>query len=149
MIQSKKQIFFTEIIRIYNNILANKLDNDQLIDLKKYNDNDINKLNTNNHTQSTMESRKRKYNNKESDFSNIQQTSIIKSSFKKSKNQSTNKSFISRFNKKKSITNITDNDKNTKTNDDITHEKEKYDDINNLSVGLMSRESLFIISSFL
>ena len=84
MIQSKKQIFFTEIIRIYNNILANKLDNDQLIDLKKYNDNDINKLNTNNHTQSTMESRKRKYNNKESDFSNIQRTSTIKSSFKKS-----------------------------------------------------------------
>ena len=36
------------------------------------------------------------------------------------------------------------NDKNTRKNDVITHEKENDDDINNLSVGLMSRE-LFII----
>ena len=76
--------FSTEMINIYNNILANKLDNDQLIDRKKCDDIDIKKLNTNNLTQRTRESRKRKYNNKESDFSNIQRTSTIKSSFKKS-----------------------------------------------------------------
>ena len=73
--------FSTEMIRIYKNILANKLDNDQLIDLKKCDDIDINKLNTNNFTQSTKESRKRKFNNKKSDISNIQQTYIIKSSY--------------------------------------------------------------------
>ena len=78
--------FSTEMIRIYKNILANKLDNDQLIDLKKCDDIDINKLNTNNFTQSTKESRKRKFNNKKSDISNIQQTYIIKSSFKNLKN---------------------------------------------------------------
>ena len=33
--------FSTEMIRIYNNILVNKLDNDQLIDLKKFDDIDI------------------------------------------------------------------------------------------------------------
>ena len=73
--------FSTEMIRIYKNIIANKLDNDQLIDLKKCDDIDINKLNTNNFTQSTKESRKRKFNNKKSDISNIQQTYIIKSSY--------------------------------------------------------------------
>ena len=115
--------FSTEIIRIYNNILAIKLDNDQSIDLMKCDDIDINKLNTNNLTQSTRKSRKRKCNNKESDFSNIQQTYIIKSAFKKFKIQSKNKYFISRFNKKKIITKNINNDKNTKTNDDITHER--------------------------
>ena len=113
----------TEIIRIYNKILANKLDNDQSIDLKKCDDIDINKLNTNNLTQSTRKSSKRKCNNKESDFSNIQQTYIIKSAFKNFKKQSKNKYFISRFNKKKTITKNINNDKNTKTNDDITHER--------------------------
>ena len=114
--------FSTEMIRIYKNILANKLDNDQLIDLKKCDDIDINKLNTNNFTQSTKESRKRKFNNKKSDISNIQQTYIIKSSFKSLKNNLKIK-IISKFNKKKTITKNTKNDKNTKTNDDITHEE--------------------------
>ena len=70
--------FSTEMIRIYNNILANKLGNDD-IDINN------NKLNTNNINRSTRESRKRKCNNQESDISNIQKTSIIKSSSKKLK----------------------------------------------------------------
>ena len=67
--------FSTEMIRIYNNILAKTLD---------YGDIDINnnKLNTNNLNRSTRKSRKRKCNNQESDVSNIQETSIIKSSSK-------------------------------------------------------------------
>ena len=63
------------MIRIYNNILANKLDNDDI-------DIDNNKLNTNNLNQNTRKSRKRKCNNEESDISNIQETSIINSSSK-------------------------------------------------------------------
>ena len=63
------------MIRIYNNILSNKLDN---------NDIDISdkKLNTNNINQCTRKSRKRKCNNNEPDISNIQETSIINLSSK-------------------------------------------------------------------
>ena len=73
--------FSTKMIRIYNNILANKLDNDD-IDINN------NKLNINNLNQCTWKSRKRKYNNKVSDISNIQETSIINSSSKQFKKQS-------------------------------------------------------------
>ena len=72
--------FSTEMIRIYNNILSNKLDNDD-IDINN------NKLNINNLNQCTWKSRKRKCNNKVSDISNIQETSIINSSFKQLKKQ--------------------------------------------------------------
>ena len=76
--------FSTEMIRINNNILANKLDNDN-IDINN------NKLNTNNLNRSTWESRKRNCNNKESNISNIQESSIIKSSSKKIKKNNQNK----------------------------------------------------------
>ena len=71
-------VFSTKMNRIYNNILANKLDNNDI-----YINN--NKLNTNNLTRSTRESRKRNCTNKESDISNIQETSIINSSSKQLK----------------------------------------------------------------
>ena len=70
--------FSTEMIRIYSNILANKLDNDD-IDINN------NKLNRNNLTRRTRESRERKCNNQESNISNSRYTSIIKSSSKKLK----------------------------------------------------------------
>ena len=100
-------------------------------------------MNTNDLTRSTLESRKIKCKNHESAISNIPQPSIIKSSSNKlKKNQ--NKKMSSTFSKKKTVTKNVYNDKTTKTDDDITHEKENDDDINNLSVGLMSLE-LFII----
>ena len=133
-----KTAFSTEMIRIHNSILANKLDNDDM-------DINNNKLNTNNLTWSTRESRKRKCNNKESDISNIQESSIIKSSSKRFKKTIKTKKSINIFNKKKTITKNKHNDKNTKTNEDITHEKENDDDINNLYVDLISRESFIII----
>ena len=64
--------FSTEMIRICNNILSNKLDNDD-IDINN------NKLNTNNINQYSRKSRKIKCNNKESDISNIQKSSMINS----------------------------------------------------------------------
>ena len=70
--------FSTEMIRICNNILSNKLDNDD-IDINN------NKLNTINLNQGTMKSRKRKCNIKDSDISNIQETSMINSSSKQLK----------------------------------------------------------------
>ena len=132
--------FSTEMIIIYNNILANKLDNDD-IDINN------NKLSTNDLTWSTRESRKRNCNNKESDISNIQETSIIESLSKTIKKNNQNKKCIRTFSKKKIITKNKYNDKNTntKTNEDITHEKENDDDINNLYVDLISRESFIII----
>ena len=51
---------------------------------------------------------------------------------------------ISIFIKKKLITKNKYNNKNTKTNDDVTHERKDDDNINNVYVGSMSRE-LFII----
>ena len=59
------------MIGIYNNILSNKLDNDD-IDIHN------NKLNTINLNQCTRKSRKRKCNNKDSDISNIQEISSSK-----------------------------------------------------------------------
>ena len=73
--------FSTEMIRIYNSILCNKLDNDD-IDINN------NKLDTIHLNQCTRKSRKRKYNNKDSYISNIQETSIINSSSKQFKKQS-------------------------------------------------------------
>ena len=63
------------MIRIYNNILSNKLDNDD-IDISN------NKLNTINLNQGKRKSRKRKCNIKDSDITNNQKTSIIISSSK-------------------------------------------------------------------
>ena len=54
MILSKKK-FFDETIRIYNNILSNKLDNDNI-------DNNKNDVNTNHHVLNGRKSLKRKYN---------------------------------------------------------------------------------------
>ena len=71
--------FSTEMIRICNNILSNKLDNDD-IDINN------NKLNTINLNQGTMKSRKRKCNIKDSDITNNQETSITISSSKQLKN---------------------------------------------------------------
>ena len=71
--------FSTEMIRIQYNILSNKLDNDD-IDI---NSNNLNIINLN---QDTRKSRKRKYNIKDSDISNIKETSIIISSSKQLKN---------------------------------------------------------------
>ena len=71
--------FSTEMIRIYNNILSNMLDNDD-IDINN------NKLNTINRNEGTRRSRERKFNIKDSDISNIKETSIIISSSKQLKN---------------------------------------------------------------
>ena len=70
--------FSTEMIRIYNNILSDKLDNDD-IDINN------NKLNTINLNQGTRKSRKRKCNIKNSDITNNQETSIVISSYKQLK----------------------------------------------------------------
>ena len=78
--------FSIEMIRIYNNILSNNMDNDD-IDI---NNNNLNIINLN---QDTRKSRKRKYNIKDSDISNIQETSIIISSSKQLKKQSIDKKY--------------------------------------------------------
>ena len=72
--------FSTKMIRIYNNIMSNKLDNDDI-------DNNNNKLNTINLNQGTRKSSKIKCSIKYSDISNSQKTSIIISSSKQFKIQ--------------------------------------------------------------
>ena len=62
--------FSTKIIRIYNNIIYNKLDYDFI-------DNNNNKLNTTNLNQGTRKSSKIKCSIKDSDISNNQKTLII------------------------------------------------------------------------
>ena len=56
----------TEMITSYNIILANKLDDDILVERKKSDETNISKLNENNSTSRSRTIRKRKCNNKES-----------------------------------------------------------------------------------
>ena len=71
--------FSTEMIRIYNNIMSNKLDNDDI-------DNKNNDLNIINLNKNTRKLKKRKCNIKDSDIINNQETLITISSSKQLKN---------------------------------------------------------------
>ena len=94
---SAESKFYTEMIRMYNNILSNKLDNDDI-------DNKNNDLNTINFNKGTRKAR--------CTFSSSKQLK-----------KTINKKNISTLIKKTLITKNNNKKKNTETIDDVTHEK--------------------------
>ena len=71
------------MIRSYNIILANKLDNDILVERKKSNESNIRKLNKKNSTPTSMTIKKVKCNNKESVIPLVQKLLKISASAQK------------------------------------------------------------------
>ena len=134
------------MIRSYNIILANKLDNDILVERRKSDESNIRKLNKKNSTPTSMTIRKIKCNNKESVIPLVQKSLKINTSAKKPKKHDGNKE-INTLIKNNTPTNDTNDDNNKKTNV-ISNTKDNNDGINKFSIDLMSCELFFIFYHF-
>ena len=119
-----KKYFLDERIRIYNNILSNKLDNDNI-------DNNNNDVNTNNHVLNGRKSLKRKCNDEVQPIeqkSRTKNTLICENSNKKKKTKINNNIMI------EVICENSNKKKKTKINNNIMIEKDKLNDKKNISV---------------
>ena len=144
--------FSDEMIRMYNNILFNKLDDDDID-----NNNNNNDVNTNNLVSNLRKSMKIKYNDDPANENNDVNTKNVYPILRKSRkrncklssskhlNQKLNDKNMSPLIQKTSISESNNKKNNTKTIDDVTPEKEYDDTINNVSAESMSGELLIII----
>jgi len=108
--------FSAEMIRNYNIILANKLDNDILVERKKLDEANISKLNKNNSTLRSRTVGKVKCNNKEPVIPPVQK-SLNFMLQPKNKNKHDGNKEINTLIKNNAPTNDTNDDNNKKTND--------------------------------